>query len=171
MNDTTMVQRGCLRWLWLTVFVILLDQITKNMVLKYFLLHQVKTVLPIFKLTLAYNKGAAFSFLSNEAGSLYLFGAFAAIVSIGLLIWLAKLPKNRHVLAAALALILAGALGNLIDRVYHGHVIDFLLFHWKNYYWPAFNVADTAITIGVVLFLIDAFFLQGKVKRQEGADV
>jgi len=146
-----------LRWLWITLLVILSDRISKYLALYYLPPFAEVPVVKHFNLTLAYNKGAAFSFLDSASGwQTWLFGAIAVIVSIGLLIWLARLSFQQRWLCIALALIVGGALGNLSDRFLYGYVIDFLDFYWNNWHWPAFNIADSAICVGAVMLFLDA---------------
>lgn len=124
------------------------------------MVYETLSVLPFFNLTLAYNEGAAFSFLSDQGGWQRWFFAFvAAFVTIVLVIWLSRL-KDEKVLAISLALVIGGAIGNLIDRLMLGYVIDFLDFFYGQYHWPAFNVADIAISVGVFLMFVDALFGQ-----------
>jgi signal peptidase II len=145
-----------LRYLWITLVVICLDQITKLWVQQALMPFQVIEVLPIFNLILTFNEGAAFSFLSDAGGwQRWFFIALSSVVSLVLVIWLARLRSDEGWLAVGLALLLGGALGNLIDRIAYGHVVDFLDFHWGGAHWPAFNVADSAITVGVLLLLLD----------------
>ncbi len=145
------------RWLWLSLAVILLDQLTKQMVEQSLSLYEIVPLLPSLNLTLAYNEGAAFSFLSDQGGwQRWLFSGLALLVSLVLVGWLTKLKQER-LLAITLALIIGGAVGNLIDRVLFGHVIDFIDVYVHRWHWPAFNVADSAISVGVVLMFIDAF--------------
>ncbi len=147
---------GQLVWLWLTTVVIVLDQITKNMVVGRFSLYERLEVFPHFNLTLAYNTGAAFSFLADAGGwQRWFFTAIAVAASVMILIWLARLTKAETLQGIALALILGGALGNFYDRLVLGHVVDFLDFYWGNYHFPAFNIADAAITIGAGLIILD----------------
>jgi len=146
------------RWLSLTAVVVIVDQITKHWVESMFQLQERVSVLPFFDITLAYNRGAAFSFLADAGGwQRWFFAAIAVGVSIGIIIWMLRLKSHEKGLAIALALILGGALGNLIDRLMLGHVVDFLLFYWNGNYFPAFNVADSAISLGAVIILYDAF--------------
>lgn len=149
------------RWLWLALIVVALDQATKWAV--YFAIEpfSVIEIVPNINLTLTFNTGAAFSFLAAAGGwQRWLFAGFAAIVAVVLVVWIRRLPPDEKLLAAALALILGGALGNLIDRVLLGHVIDFVQVYlpflpWKVFNpWPAFNVADSAIFVGVVLLFV-----------------
>jgi signal peptidase II len=155
------------RWLWLSALVCALDQGTKWLAESLLTYHQPVQVLPYLDLTLAYNRGAAFSFLGDQGGwQRWLFVGLASVVSLGILLWLVRLDRRERMMAASLSLILGGALGNLIDRLIHGHVIDFLdLYHpalagWPGFnmagHWPAFNIADSAITLGAVLLLADA---------------
>ncbi|MEH6576683.1 MAG: signal peptidase II [Amphritea sp.] len=143
-------------WLWLVVLVVVLDLATKylaNTSLPYGIPHP---QLPVFDLTLLYNKGAAFSFLADAGGwQRWFFAVVAFVVSGVLLVWMYRTPKSQRWLGCSLALVLGGALGNLYDRVVQGYVIDFISVHYNNYYFPAFNLADTAITIGAIMLIID----------------
>ncbi len=148
-----------LRWLWLTLLVLGLDQLSKQLVETRFSLYEVQPLTPFLNLTLAYNEGAAFSFLSDQGGwQRWLFIALASLVSLVLTLWMARLDREDRTLACALALVLGGALGNLLDRVLFGHVIDFIDLYYRQWHWPAFNLADSAITAGVLLLMVDAFF-------------
>ena len=150
---------GALKWLWITVVVVVLDQITKFAVAGAFTLHEQLPLTSWFNLTLAHNPGAAFSFLSDAGGwHRWFFTALARGVSIAIVVWLKRLPASDRWMAIALALILGGALGNVWDRITLGYVIDFLDFYVGQWHWPAFNVADSAITIGAIMLAIDAFF-------------
>lgn len=153
----TKTATSSLPWLWLSALVIVLDQFSKWLAETHLVPHQPLGLLPSLNLTLMYNTGAAFSFLSDAGGwQRWLFTGLAVIVSVGLVIWLARLPVRQYTVAAALALILGGALGNVIDRVRLGHVIDFIQVYYSDWYFPAFNAADSAITLGVMLLLLDA---------------
>ncbi|CAI8873768.1 signal peptidase II [Methylocaldum szegediense] len=146
-----------LHWLWLSVLVVVLDQLTKLMVDRSMELYESVGLLPFFQLTYLRNQGAAFSFLSEAGGwQRWFFIGLAAIASVAICYWLSRLGKNQRWEAAAWALVLGGALGNLIDRVAYGYVIDFIDVFYGEWHWPAFNVADSAITIGVVMLLIDS---------------
>ncbi|MEN8214477.1 MAG: signal peptidase II [Pseudomonadota bacterium] len=149
-----------LRYLWLSVVVVVVDQLSKLWIDSHFALHaRVPVIEGFFDLTLAYNPGAAFSFLADAGGwQRWFFTVLASVVSLVLVIWLKRLSSQEKVTAAALALIIGGAVGNLIDRVVHGEVIDFLLVYYRQWSWPAFNVADSAISIGVMLMLLAMFF-------------
>ena len=160
---------GSLKWLWITVVVVALDQITKLAVVGAFTLHEQMPLVPYFSLTLAHNPGAAFSFLSDASGwQRWFFTAIALGVSVAIVVWLKRLPSGDRWMAIALALILGGALGNVWDRMTLGYVIDFMDFYVDQWHWPAFNVADSAITIGAVMLGIDAiFFAKAKNTAQE----
>lgn len=154
------VRFGKLTWLWLSLLLIAADQISKHWFVANFNLYEQMVVIPdMFSWTLAYNRGAAFSFLANEAGwQRWFFAIIALAVSAVLVVWLKRLKTNETWLAIALALVLGGAIGNLYDRVVLGYVVDFILVHWKNqWYFPAFNIADSAITVGAVMLALDMF--------------
>jgi signal peptidase II len=147
-----------LKWLWLSVFVLVLDQATKWLAENTLSLYETIAVLPSLNITLAYNSGAAFSFLADAGGwQRWFFIGLALVVSLVLLVWLAKLKPQAKLEALSLSLILGGAIGNVIDRVAFGHVIDFIDVYYGAMHWPAFNLADSAICIGAVLLIIDSF--------------
>ena len=147
-----------LRWLWLTLLCLIVDQVTKHWVVGSLNLYESISVLPIFSITYVQNTGAAFSFLADQGGwQRWFFTAIAAIASIVFVIWLARTPKSQVLLSVAFALMLSGAMGNLIDRALFGYVIDFLDFHWSGNRFPAFNVADSMIFIGAALMILDSF--------------
>ena len=151
---------GRLGWLVLSVLVLVIDQVSKAHFEGSLEMFQQIVVIPdYFSWTLAYNTGAAFSFLADGAGwQRWLFALIAIVVSAVLVVWLKRLGRSETWLAVALALVLGGALGNLYDRVVLGHVVDFILVHWKNtHYFPAFNVADSAITVGAIMLALDMF--------------
>jgi signal peptidase II len=160
-------RQGALRWLWLSLAVVIADQLTKALIVREFELYEVLDVLPVLEITRLHNTGAAFSMLAGASGwQRWFFIGLALVVSAGIIYWLRNLPRNSAAyLPAALALVMGGALGNVIDRVWHGYVVDFLHFHWDAAYFPAFNVADACITIGAGLLILDAI-LDG---RKEGA--
>ena len=155
------LRRSGLFWLWLSVLVIVLDLTSKWLAESSLSLYQQVAVIDgLFSFTLAYNPGAAFSFLSDAGGwQRWFFIAVAVGVSVMLLVWLARLGRDKWLESVALALILGGALGNLYDRVVHGHVVDFILVHWQQqWFFPAFNIADSAITVGAVMLIADMFW-------------
>ena len=147
-------------WLLLSALVVLADQLSKAYIATHFLEFEFTRILPVLDMTCMHNVGAAFSFLASASGwQRWGFIGLAVVVSIGITIWLLRLPRGAHtLLAAGLALVLGGALGNVIDRIRLGYVIDFIHFHWDRAYFPAFNVADSAITVGAALLLLDALF-------------
>jgi len=148
-----------LRWLWLSLLVIVLDQITKQWAERSFELYERLPVTDFFNLTLAYNRGAAFSFLADAGGwQQFFFIGLAVVVCVYLVFFLRSLKSSQWPLALGVVMIIGGAIGNVIDRLIYGHVIDFLDFYVNNWHWPAFNLADSAITLGVVLFLWDSVF-------------
>ncbi len=157
-----------LRWMWVTVPLILIDQLSKWMVQVNLDEYDRINLLPVFDLVRFHNTGAAFSLLADAGGwQHWLFTGIAVLVSLGILWYQWVLPaRGCRTLALGLALILAGAIGNLIDRVMHGYVVDFILVYYEQWSWPAFNVADSAITVGVVLVLFDSFFLERRRLRQ-----
>ncbi|WP_426158952.1 signal peptidase II [Pseudomonas sp. TSRC2-2] len=151
---------GRLSWLWLSLLVLVIDQASKfYFESKLEMFQQIVIIPDLFSWTLAYNTGAAFSFLADSSGwQRWLFALIAIVVSAVLVVWLKRLGRDDTWLAIALALVLGGALGNLYDRVALGHVIDFILVHWQNsWYFPAFNVADSAITVGAIMLALDMF--------------
>ena len=155
------LRRSGLVWIWLSVAVIVLDLASKWLAESSLGLYQQRPVIDgLFSFTLAYNPGAAFSFLSDAGGwQRWFFIAIAVGMSILLLVWLARLGRDKWLEAIALSLILGGALGNLYDRVVHGHVVDFILVHWQQqWFFPAFNIADSAITVGAVMLIADMFW-------------
>lgn len=153
--------RSGLIWLVLSIILLALDQITKWVVSTEMSLYQTIDILPVFNFTYVHNYGAAFSFLSEAGGwQKYFFSAIAVTISVLLVYWLKKLPATNKLLCSAYALVLAGAIGNLIDRLLHGYVIDFLHVYYEQYDFPVFNIADVAISVGAGLLLLDAFFEQ-----------
>lgn len=150
--------RHSLHWLWLTLLVVLLDLGSKWMADNWLEYAQPVALLPVFDLTLLYNHGAAFSFLAGAGGwQRWFFAAVAVGVSVMLLLWLKRTPREQWWLGMAQALILGGALGNLHDRILHGYVVDFISLHYAGWYFPAFNIADSAITVGAVVLILDMF--------------
>ena len=151
-------RRNGLIYLWLSAAVIGLDQLSKAAIERGLGLYQSIVVLPVLEITRLHNTGAAVSFLADAAGwQRWLVTALAIGVSAALVLWLRRMDRGARALASAVALILGGALGNVIDRMRLGHVIDFIHVHWGEHYFPAFNVADSAITVGAALLLLDAW--------------
>ncbi len=153
-----------LRWLWLTVLVIALDQLTKAWVLSAIRPgEQVPVISGFWYWTLAFNRGAAFSFLADGSGwQRWFFTGLAVVISAGLTAWLARTPRRDWRTALPLALIIGGALGNLIDRLHAGQVTDFVLLFFGHWAYPAFNLADSAITVGAVLLIAFGMFGAGR---------
>jgi signal peptidase II len=150
-------------WLILSALVILADQVSKNYIADHFGEFEFVKILPILDITRMHNVGAAFSFLASASGwQRWVFIGLAVVVSVGICVWLLR-ARPHGLLACGLALVLGGAVGNLIDRIRLGHVIDFIHFHWDRAYFPAFNVADSAITVGAACLLLDAL-LEGRRK-------
>jgi signal peptidase II len=164
MNDTNRISWPSMLasgWLWLplVVGIIALDQLSKAWIVSHISYGGIRSLLPVLDITLRYNRGAAWSMLDGASGwQRWLFSGVAVVVGFGLLIWLRRINgRTQMLLAISLSLILAGALGNLIDRLLTGRVVDFILAHWNDAQFPAFNVADSAITVGAALMLLDAF--------------
>jgi signal peptidase II len=146
-------------WLLLSLAIVVADQLSKAIIVGHLGEFEVRTVLPVLDVTLMHNTGAAFSFLASASGwQRWFFIVLASGVCIALAFWLYRLrTEARGLLALALSLVLGGALGNVIDRIRLGSVVDFIHFHWHLAYFPAFNIADSAITVGAGCLLLDAF--------------
>ena len=160
---------GRLHWLWLSVVVIAADQVSKALIVATLQLFERREWLPVLEITRLHNRGAAFSFLNDASGwQHYLFLGLALVVTTGITVWLARLKGAVSVLLpAGLSLIAGGALGNAIDRVARGYVVDFIHVHWwQAWYFPAFNVADAAITIGAALLVLDSLLESGRVPQR-----
>jgi signal peptidase II len=161
---------GAWRWLFLTLAVIAFDQVAKDFITSHFTEFEFITVLPVLQITRMHNVGAAFSFLADASGwQRGFFIALACGVSLGLVVWILRLPRRGHgMLPAGLALVLGGAIGNVIDRIRLGYVVDFIHAHWGQAFFPAFNVADSAITVGAAILLLDALFDSGRKAADAG---
>jgi signal peptidase II len=146
-----------IRWFCLSAVVIVLDYVTKVAVLQSFAPGESRAVAPFFNLVLVFNKGAAFSFLATAQGWQTLFFAAIAMVASVVISFLIVRNRRKTLFCTGLALILGGALGNLYDRMVYGHVVDFLDFHVAGWHWPAFNVADSAITVGAGILIVESF--------------
>ena len=145
------------RWLGLSALVIVLDQLSKAWITHHFVFGESLRILGVCDLVLAHNTGAAFSFLHDAGGmQRWLFSIIAIVASLWI-VWLVRRHSAQALFSLALSLILGGALGNLIDRIAYGYVVDFLHFHWNEHYFPAFNLADSAITCGAFLLILDSF--------------
>jgi signal peptidase II len=145
----------------IAIIAIALDQLTKWLASTHLVMHEQNPVMPSFNLTLMHNYGAAFSFLSNAGGwQRWFFTIIAVVISIVLIVWITRLKANEKWLGVSLSLVLGGAIGNLIDRVAYGYVIDFIQWYYDRFYWPAFNIADSAIFVGAAMLLISSFFAE-----------
>lgn len=156
----TPLKASGIRWLWISVLVIAVDQLSKLWIERNMTLGETFQVLPVLDIVRAHNPGAAFSFLADAGGwQRWAFSGVAVVVSALLIYWLRTVSLATHsLLAGGLTLILGGAIGNVIDRFEHGYVVDFVHAHWAGAYFPAFNVADAAISIGAGLVILDALF-------------
>jgi signal peptidase II len=161
------VRDSGIRWIWISLLIVAVDQISKLWIERSMVLGEAFPVLPVLDIVRAHNSGAAFSFLADAGGwQRWAFSMLAVGVSIALVFWLRKLALATHaLLASGLVLILGGAVGNVIDRIEHGFVVDFVHLHWGAAYFPAFNVADASISIGAGLVILDALF-EGRRKRR-----
>jgi signal peptidase II len=142
-------------WLALALLVIVLDQFAKTLILGTFQLGDSRTVTPFFNVVRVHNSGAAFSFLAGAAGWQRWFFVALGIAAAGFIVWMLRSHPAQKLFCLAVTMIMGGALGNVIDRVLHGYVIDFIQVHWRDSYFPSFNLADSAITLGAVLLVID----------------
>ncbi|EGH24813.1 lipoprotein signal peptidase [Pseudomonas amygdali pv. mori str. 301020] len=151
-----------LKYFFVSLVVVVVDQMTKSIANANLDFGRSVKILPFFDIQLSYNSGAAFGFLSRAGGWQQILFSIVAICAIILLVgWIAKQPKHKIRYTFALALLLGGAIGNLIDRMVYGHVVDFVLLHWQDHNFPNFNIADSAITIGVLLLMLDSFEVKG----------
>ncbi len=159
MNKTDLMRQA--KWLLIAVAVVALDLWTKALATELLNYGQPVRILPVLDFTLLHNRGAAFSFLNTAGGwQRWVFAGIAIVISLVLLVWVLQLKRSERWLAIALTLIMGGALGNLYDRLTLGYVVDFIHFHWNYRYFPAFNIADSAITIGAGMMILDAVWLQ-----------
>lgn len=172
---TGMVNSGVMHNSWrqpllmyvLALTIVVLDQLTKGWAESALSYAQPVTILPVLDFTLLYNTGAAFSFLSEAGGwQRWFFTVLSTVVSVVLAVWIARLGNSQRLLAFAIGCILGGAIGNLWDRVALGHVVDFISVHWNDSYFPAFNLADSAITLGAGLLILDVLIHP----EQDGGD-
>ena len=168
-NEIAPKQTGLL-WLWLSIIVVAADQLTKWIVTNQLELYEVLPLGPMLELTRLHNTGAAFSLLAQAGGwQRWFFVGLAGAISLAIVRWLYTLPARGYPwLTIGLAMILGGAVGNGIDRLTLGHVVDFLHFHWQDWYYPAFNVADIAITSGAIMLVIDALMHTRRSKAPSG---
>ncbi|HEX5340470.1 MAG TPA: signal peptidase II [Gammaproteobacteria bacterium] len=155
-----------LGWLWLSLCVVIVDQISKALVASQLHVFDSIRVLPVFNIVLLHNPGAAFSFLADQPGwQRWVFILLALAITAGIVIWIWRLPAvGSHWLGCALALVAGGAIGNVADRIWRGYVIDFIQLHYQQWFYPAFNVADSAITVGAAILIL--YGLTGSERRQ-----
>lgn len=157
-------------YLWISLVVLVLDQLTKSLASAQLDLYVPNKVTEFFNLTLMHNEGVAFSILADQSGwQRYFIAVVASLIVIWLLYWLRQNARNMKLQNTALVLVVGGALGNIWDRIVLGYVVDFIELHYKSYYWPAFNLADSAITLGAILLIIDTFKnKETKTQKTEG---
>jgi len=161
------VNKMAFAWLLLSLLIVVLDLWTKQIATESLTLYRPIELTSWLNMTLAHNYGAAFSFLSDAGGwQRWLFTGLASVVTVVLIVWLIRLPMKEKLTAAALSLVIGGAVGNLIDRIVNGYVVDFIDVYYHDSHWPAFNLADSAITCGVILLLIDGIFLSNAARRK-----
>ena len=168
MTDRTWLNAGASNWLWLALVVLALDQYTKWLIIENLGLYDSITLLPYLDFMRLHNEGVAFSFFSSGSGwQRWVFSVLGLAVASAVVVWLRRIPsRGHHLLAAGLACIVGGALGNVTDRIFRGHVIDFIRVHYESAYFPAFNVADSSITIGAALLILDT--LRAASKTEQG---
>lgn len=168
MNGEIPLKKSGVLWLWLSGAIVVVDQLTKWIIVNQFALFEILPVTQFLELTRLHNEGAAFSLLAQAGGwQRWFFLALAGAIGVMIAWWLATLPARGHPwLTIGLAAILGGALGNAVDRARHGYVVDFLHFHWGSAYFPAFNAADIAITTGAAMLIIDAIMHTRRVKER-----
>lgn len=166
MSELLEPRRSALVWIWLSAIVVAVDQLSKWFVASQFQLFEILPLNPFLEITRLHNTGAAFSLLAQAGGwQRWFFVGLAGLIGPAIICWLWTLPMRGHPwLTIGLALILGGAVGNGIDRVFQGHVVDFLHFHWGDAYFPAFNAADIAITTGAIMLIIDALLHTQRIK-------
>jgi signal peptidase II len=158
-------KKMALAWLLVSALIVVLDLWTKSIATQSLTLYRPVELTSWLNMTLAHNYGAAFSFLSDAGGwQRWLFTGLASVVTLVLVVWLFRLQAREKLTAAALGLIIGGAVGNLVDRINHGYVVDFIDVYYRDWHWPAFNLADSAITCGVIILLVDGLFLSATAK-------
>lgn len=153
------MRRSSLPFIWLSFVIIIVDQWSKYFALQHLTLFQPHAIFALLNFTLIFNRGAAFSFLNSQGGwQRWLFIAITIVISSGILLWMGRTPRKKILLNIGLALVLGGALSNLWDRVSLGYVIDFIDFHIQTWHWATFNIADSAVCVGVVMLIVDLMF-------------
>jgi signal peptidase II len=161
---------GTLHWLWLSLIVVIADQLSKALITAQLHVFDSIRVLPVFNIVLFHNTGAAFSFLAGQPGwQRWFFILLALAITAAIVVWIWRLSEDSsRWIAAGLALVAGGAIGNVIDRIWHGYVIDFIQVHYQQWFYPAFNVADSAITIGAIMLILDGLFHQRRIRPGMG---
>lgn len=144
-----------LPWLWLALGIVLLDQFTKVLILGYYHFGDTTRITSFFNIVRAHNTGAAFSFLAAASGWQRWFFTAIGVAAAVFIVWLLRSHAGKKLFSFALACVLGGAIGNVVDRLLHGYVVDFVQVHWHGWYFPAFNVADSAITVGAACLILD----------------
>jgi signal peptidase II len=155
MSPTSRTGSSLFLWLGLALLVIVLDQLTKTLILGHFQLGDSRTVTSFFNVVRVHNTGAAFSFLAGAAGWQRWFFVTLGLAATGFIVWMLRSHPTQKLFCFAVTMIMGGALGNVVDRLRHGYVVDFIQVHWRGWYFPSFNVADSAITLGAVLLIVD----------------
>jgi signal peptidase II len=155
MSPTSRTGSSLFLWLGLALLVIVLDQLTKTLILGHFQLGDSRTVTSFFNVVRVHNTGAAFSFLAGAAGWQRWFFVTLGLAATGFIVWMLRSHPTQKLFCFAVTMIMGGALGNVVDRLLHGYVVDFIQVHWRGWYFPSFNVADSAITLGAVLLIVD----------------
>lgn len=153
---------GQLRWLWLSLCVVIADQLSKDVIVSHLHPFDSIRVLPVFNIVLIRNTGAAFSFLADQPGwQRWFFILLALVITSGIVIWMWRLAgEGVRWIACGLALVAGGAIGNVVDRIRYGYVVDFIQVHYQQWFYPAFNVADSAITVGAIILILDGLLRQ-----------
>lgn len=154
------------RWLWLSVGILVLDQLSKLFIVTHMRMYEIIYVMPVFNIALFHNTGVAFSMFAGAAGWMrWIFIVLALGITGVIVVWLMRMPAQAsRWMIAGLAFVAGGALGNAMDRLTHGYVVDFLQFHYQGWFFPAFNLADSAITVGAALLILDGLILQRNAK-------
>lgn len=166
-NSEESTRFGAMPTLWLAILLIIFDQLTKAVANHYLVFGEPLAIIPHLNLTLVYNYGAAFSFLADMGGwQKWFFSFFGLLVSVGLMVWLAKMPRAWTVEVVAINFILSGAIGNVIDRMIEGRVTDFVDFYIGTWHYATFNVADIAISLGAGLFILSEFWLKPRAEKR-----
>lgn len=165
MSNTRHAPNSLLPWLALALLVLLLDQFTKVLIVGHYRLGDSTVVSSFFNIVRVHNSGAAFSFLASASGWQRWFFISIGLIAAVFIVWMLRSHSAQRLFCFALACILGGAIGNVIDRVWHGYVVDFLDFHWAGVHFPAFNIADSAITVGAVVLILDEIL---RVRRNRG---